>query len=111
MFNGQTKKQAGPHWLGFSNDIEKVNTWINTSHIHAKTREIFNAKTKLATTSLHKENTPSAKLLHREHVQSSTNKLYEYNYDPFSVGPAKQICTGKEISSDIINETCSMQIC
>ena len=32
----QTKRQPGPHCARSSTDIAKVNTWIATSHIHAK---------------------------------------------------------------------------
>ena len=36
LFNGQTKRQEGPHAVGFSKDIIKVNDWVQTAHIHAK---------------------------------------------------------------------------
>ena len=42
MFNGLTKRQAGPHRLGFSNNVDQVNKWIKTANIHAKLREKFN---------------------------------------------------------------------
>ena len=39
ILNGQTETQAGLHSAGFSIDITKVNTWVATSHVHAKVRQ------------------------------------------------------------------------
>ena len=39
ILNEQTKRQAAFHCARFSTDIPKGNTWIATSHIHAKVRE------------------------------------------------------------------------
>ena len=33
VFNGETKRQAGPHRSGFSTNVDAVNTWIKTTHI------------------------------------------------------------------------------
>ena len=44
IFNGQTKRQTGPHCAGFSTVIAKVNTWAATSQIHTKLRKIFRRK-------------------------------------------------------------------
>jgi len=38
VFNGETKRQAGPHRQGFSRNIDAVNTWVRTAHIQAKMR-------------------------------------------------------------------------
>ena len=39
ILNKQTKRQECPHCARFSTDIAKVNTWVATSHIHAKVRQ------------------------------------------------------------------------
>ena len=38
IFNGETKRQTGPHKKGFSGNINTVNTWVTTTHIHARLR-------------------------------------------------------------------------
>ena len=54
IFNGQTKRQAGPHCARFSTDIAKVNTWIATSHFHAKVTQILSDQIQLNTSTNHK---------------------------------------------------------
>ena len=44
ILNKQTKRQEFPHCTRFSADIAKVNTWIATSHIHAKVRQHLSKK-------------------------------------------------------------------
>ena len=44
IFNGQTKLQAGPHAAGVSTDINKVNNWVQTTHLHAKLQCTFTKK-------------------------------------------------------------------
>ena len=39
IFNGETKKQAGPHRLGYSTNVDAINDWIETAYIHAKLKE------------------------------------------------------------------------
>ena len=58
VFNGETKRQAGSHRSGFSTNVNAVNTWIKTNHIHAKLRKTFNDTIRL-TDSHHKEATQS----------------------------------------------------
>ena len=41
VFNGQTKRQAGPHRLGYSTNTDAVNTWVETTHIHAKMIQVL----------------------------------------------------------------------
>ena len=41
VFDGQTKRQAGPHRLGYSTNMDAVNTWVETTHIHAKMRQVL----------------------------------------------------------------------
>ena len=51
----QTKRQAGPHCARPSTDIAKVNTWIATSHIHAKVRQNLLEKIQFNTSTDHKD--------------------------------------------------------
>ena len=44
ILNKQTKRQKCPHCARFSTDIAKVNTWVATSHIHAKVRQNLSEK-------------------------------------------------------------------
>ena len=44
ILNKQTKRQEFPHCTRFSTDIAKVNTWVATSHIHAKVRQHLSEK-------------------------------------------------------------------
>ena len=103
LFNGQTKRQAGPHSLGFSTNIESVNDWVNTAHIHAKIRTAFAEKIHLTTNSTHKECTPGSRRLHFDHVKALKQQLRKYGINPFASGHAKDITTGEEIPSDLIN--------
>ncbi len=102
VFNGETKRSAGPYKAGYSTDVEKVNTWIKTSHIHAKIQNALREKINMTTSSLHKELTPAAKRLHRGHVKSLKEKLQGYQIDPFADVPARHITTGNEINARII---------
>ena len=38
IFNGQTKRHAGPHAASFSTDVNKKNDWVQTAHTYAKLR-------------------------------------------------------------------------
>ena len=57
MFNGKTKRQAGPHRPGFSTNVDAVNTLIKTTHIHAKLRKKFIDTIRPTTGSHHKKTT------------------------------------------------------
>ena len=102
IFNGQTKRQAGPHCAGFSTDINKVNTWVATSHIHAKVRQILWDKTQLNTSTNHKECTPGARSLQNNNGELLKEKLKSYGTDPFSTGKARDIATGKELPEKVV---------
>ena len=67
IFNGQTKRQTGPHASAFSTNIDRVNDWVNAAHIHAQIRTVFSKKN--TTSSQHKEYTPSSHRLHYDHVK------------------------------------------
>ena len=70
MLNGETKRQAGPHRSGHSTNVDAVNTWIKTTHIHAKLRKKFNDTIRLTTDSYHKETTQSEMKRHSQHVKN-----------------------------------------
>ena len=91
IFNGQTKRQAGPHRTGVSMDIEQVNRWIKTSHIYAKLRLEVSKKISMATSSVHKESTPSGIKRHLSHVKALKDQLRSYGCNPFDGGNAKNI--------------------
>ena len=93
IFNGQTKCQAGPHAAGFSTDINKLNDWVRTAHIHEKLRCIFTNKIKLHTNSCHKECTPGARKLHVSNVKALKQQLRIYGCDPFAEVNARDITT------------------
>ena len=59
-------------------------------------------KLNIKTTSTHKELTDSGKTRHSINVDNLKKKLYSYNTDPFSKGPAKSICTGVEADKEVI---------
>ena len=98
MFNGETKRQAGPHRSGFSTNV----TWMKTTHIHAKLRKKFNDTIRLTTYSHHKETTQSEMKRYSQHVKNLKDQLKKYNADPFGDGPAKQLTTGKIIDAKTI---------
>ena len=102
VFNGETKRQAGPHRSGFSTNVDAVNTWIKTTHIHTKLRKKFNDTIRLTTDSHHKEITQSEIKRHSQHVKNLKDQLKKYNNDTFGDGPAKQLTTRKIIDAKII---------
>ena len=59
VFNSKTKRQTGPHRSGFSINVDVVNTWTKTTHIHTKLQKKFNDTVRLTTDSHHKETTQS----------------------------------------------------
>ena len=75
VFNGQTKRQAGPHRSRFSTNPVAVNTWIKMTHFHAKMRETFAEKIKQASSSTRKELGKSARSLFRKHTEGLKEKL------------------------------------
>ena len=75
IFNGQTKRQAGHHASGVSANIDTVNDWVNTAHIHAQIRAVVSKKLRLTTSSHHKKCTPSSRRLHYDHVKALKQQL------------------------------------
>ena len=83
-FNKETKGTAGPFRAGFSTDINAVNNWVRTIHIHCKLQEQFREVLNVKTSSTHKELTIGARKMHRDHVTSLRNQINLYGVDPFS---------------------------
>ena len=63
------KRQAGPHCARSSTDIAKVNTWIATSHIHAKVRQNLLEKIQFNTSTDHKNYTLEVKILQNNNFE------------------------------------------
>ena len=80
-----------------------LSTWVETTHIHAKMRQVLAQNIKLVANSIHKETTKRAKRLHNRHVKRLVSKLNDYGVDPFE-GVAKELSTGKEIDIEIITD-------
>ena len=80
-----------------------VNTWIKTSHIHAKLQSALRDQINMSTSSVHKEITTSAKKMHIQHVEQLKQKLRGYSLDPFSQGNARHMTTGKELDPKMID--------
>ena len=104
IYNGETKGAAGPFRSGYSTNIETVNTWVKTAHIHAKLRTALKQKIDLTTSTVHKEVTEGGKKLHMNHMNKLIKKLHDYKIDPFGDGPARHITTGREIDCQIVND-------
>jgi hypothetical protein len=104
IYNGETKGTAGPFRSGYSTDITTVNTWVKTSHIHARVRTEFKKNINLCTSAVHKESTASAKELHVRHVSKLKQKLEDYQIDPFGSGAARHITNGKELDHQVVTD-------
>ena len=100
-FNKETKGTAGPFRAGFSTDINAVNNWVRTIHIHCKLREQFREILHMKTSSKHKELTIGARKKHSNHVCRLRNQLRMYGIDPFSSDVPKSFSTGTEIPSEV----------
>ena len=68
-FNKETEGTACPFRSGYSTDLQALNRWIKTSHIHSNLRVAVIKKFSLYTSSAHKELTIRNKRRHHQHVQ------------------------------------------
>ena len=100
VFNGETKRNAGPFRRGYSTNTENVDTCIKTTHIHTKVQSALREKINLCTSSVHKKLTRSGMNMHTNHVRALKEKLTSYKLDPFEDGPARHTQTG--IDEEII---------
>ena len=96
------KRNAGPFRAGFSTSPSNTNTWIKTTHIHAKLQLAFREKINLSTSSVHKDQTPSGKKMHVAHFNALKDKLTSYQIDQFADRPARHLRTGSEIVKKVI---------
>ena len=99
-FNPETKGTAGPFRLGYSNNVDLVNNWVGTAHIHAKLRIAMREKLNIKTSSTHKEVTEGGKKKHDTHVKSLKETI---NTNPFDNGPVKVLTTGVEAEVNMVN--------
>ena len=104
LFNKETKGTAGPFRSGFSTDIDAVNCWVNTIHIHTLLRKELHKCLHIKTSSKHKEITPRGIKTHVDHVKSLKQKLYGYGIDPFSNECPRHMPTGKIIEAAIVSD-------
>ena len=59
-------------------------------------------KLNIKVSSRHKEVTDSGKKMHQKHVGALKKKVYDYQTDPFSTGPAKVLTSGAEIDEGVV---------
>ena len=102
LFNKETKGTAGPFRSEFSSNIEAVNTWVHTIHVHSKLRVIFREHLRTKTSAKHKELTPGSKKKHMEHVKNLRAKLKSYGLNQFAESAPKCITTGEEIDLAVV---------
>ena len=102
LFNKETKGTSGPFRSGFSTNIDAVNSWVSTIHIHTLLRKELHKCIHMKTGSAHKEVTPRGRRIHAEHVQNLKEKLRGYGIDPFSKDPPRALSTGKVIDATIV---------
>ena len=90
----RTKGTAGPLRSGYSTNTTAINTWVKTSHTHARLRMELRAEIILNISEAHKESTPAGKLVHGKHAETLVQKLRDYNVDLFGKGPAQHLVNG-----------------
>ena len=95
VFNGETKRSAGPHTSGYSTNVTALNTWLLTLHLHAQVQNNVRERIRMSTSTTHKEVTPGAKRLHVSHVHDLKQKLHSYNINPFAAGLQETSPRGK----------------
>ena len=104
FFNKETKSTSGPFRCGLRANIESVNTWVNTIHIHIMLKVALKQQLHLKTSSRHKELTKSGKELHLSHVKSLKEKLSGYGKDPFTLGYPINLSSGEKIDKNVYND-------
>ena len=68
LFNKETKRTAGLFHSVFSTDVNTVNCWVNTIHIHVLLKKEWHICLHAKTGSKHKEITPIGIKTHVEHA-------------------------------------------
>ena len=110
FFNKETKGTSGPFHCGFSTNIDSVNTWVNTIHIHTIPKVALRQQLHLKTSSRQKELTKSGKELHLSHVKSLKEKLSEYGIDLFTLGYPINLSSRENIDKNIYNNMCQVEV-
>ena len=100
----RTKGIAGPLRSGFSTNTAAMNTWVKTSHTHARLRMELRAKIILITSKAHKECTPAGKLVHGKHAERLVQKVRNYNENPFGKVPAQHLTSGKAMDYRMVKD-------
>ena len=96
LFNKETKGTSGPFRCGLSTNIDSVNTWINTIHIHTMLKVALRQQLHLKTSSRHKELTKSSKELQW--------------IDPFTLGYPRNLSSWEKIDKNVYNDMCQVEI-
>ena len=104
LFNKETKSTAGPFRSGFSTEIDAVNCWVNTIHIHTLLRKELHKCIHMKSGSKNKEITPRRIKFHVEHVKNLKQKLCGYGIVPFSNDAPRHLPTGKIIEAAIVSD-------
>ena len=76
---------AHPFRSAFSTDIDEVNSWVNTIHIHTSLRKELHKCLQMQPGSKLEDVLPRRIKVHAEHVKNSKQKLCGYGIDPFSM--------------------------
>ena len=103
-FNRTTKGVSGPFRCGYSTNLDTVNRWVKTIHIHSKLKDEFRKVLRIKTSSKHKELTAGGKKIHQKHVSSIKARIQQLGIDPFAKGPPVSFSNGVEIQSDIVKD-------
>ena len=91
MFNKEPKGIADPFRSWFSADIDAVNCWVKTVHIHTLLRKELYKCLQMKTNLKHKELIPPPEIkIHVEHAKHLNEKLCVYGIDPFSNNASRQ---------------------
>ena len=94
-FNKEKKGTSALFRSGFSANINIVNTWVNTIHIHTRLKVALRQQLHHKTSSKHKELTESSKEMHSSHVESLKKNLSGYGIDPPTLGCLIKLSSGE----------------
>ena len=110
LINEETKEPSGPSRCGFSTNIDQVNTWVNTIHIHTMLKVTQRQQIHLKTTSKHKEWTKFDKEHHLSHLKYFKEKLSGYGTDQFILGYQINLSRGEKVNKNVYNNMCQVEI-
>ncbi len=104
LLNKETKGTSGPFRPGFSTNVDTVNTWVRTIHIHGMLQVAFRKQLKIKTSSNHKESTRSGKNMHRSQVESLISNLRGFGTNPFLSDAPKCIPIGVVVDHSVAHD-------